>query len=459
MTPRQLPFVLFGATGDLARRMLLPALLSVRERHPEYRLDIVGVAGSRYDDEQFRAYVVEVLTKDRRCSRQDAEAFAATIRYLSGDYHDQALFERLAAIVSPEERPIVYLAIPPNLFEVVVEHLAAAGFAEHARVMVEKPFGRNLADAQRLSGVLARYFLPEQVYRIDHFLGKEAVQNLLVFRFANSILEPLWNRNYVSRIELSMLESFGVEGRGSFYDNVGVIRDVVQNHLLQLLTLLLMEPPLAMSGHDLTDQRTKVLQAIRPIRPDDAVLAQYRGYRLEPGVAEDSTTPTYAAIRLEVNSWRWAGVPVFVRAGKGLRETRTEAVVEFRRPPTLIFGSGESEEHQPEPNAFVFHFKPDGRIELLMQTKVPGPRLISRPTTLTVASSDDSARSDDAYAQLIDDVVRDDHTRFATQESVEAAWRIVEPILDAPAETTYVVGTDGPREASRLLGDVKGWYR
>jgi glucose-6-phosphate 1-dehydrogenase len=458
MTQR-IPFVLFGATGDLARRMLLPALMSVRERHPDYQLEIVGVASRRYDDETFREYVVDVLTKDKRCSREEAAAFAASVGYLSGDYHDPALFDELAKRVLPEQRPIAYLAIPPSLFEVVVEQLARAGFSDNARIMVEKPFGRNLADAQRLSAVLASHFRDDQIFRIDHFLGKEAVQNLLVFRFANSILEPLWNRNYVSRIELNMLEAFGVEGRGAFYDGVGVVRDVVQNHLLQLLTLLLMEPPLAMSGEDLTDQRTKVLQAIRPIRPDDAVLAQYRGYRLEPGVAEESQTPTYAAIRLEVNSWRWAGVPVFVRAGKGLRETRTEAIVEFRRPPTLIFGSGEGEQHQPEPNAFIFHFKPDGRIELLMQTKVPGPRLISRPTMLTVSSSDDSARSDDAYAQLIDDVVRDDHTRFATQASVEAAWRIVDPILEAPAETTYVVGSDGPREADRLVADVHGWYR
>ncbi len=439
--------------------MLLPALVSVRERHDDYVLDILGVASSRYDDEAFRDYVVDTLAKDKRCSREEAQSFASNVRYLAGDYHDATLFDAIAERLGSQDQTIVYLAIPPSLFELVIEQLARVGFSDHARIMVEKPFGRNLADAQRLSKVLLAHFRAEQIFRIDHFLGKEAVQNLLVFRFANSILEPLWNRNYVSRIELNMLAAFGVEGRGAFYDGVGVVRDVVQNHLLQLLTLLLMEPPIAMGGQDVTDQRAKVLQAIQPIHPDNAVLAQYRGYRLEAGVAEDSHTPTYAAVRLEVNSWRWAGVPVFVRAGKGLRETRTEAVVEFRRPPTLIFGTGEGEQHQPEPNAFNFHFKPDGRIELLMQTKVPGPRLQSRPTTLMVASSEDSARSDDAYAQLIDDVVRDDHTRFATQESVEAAWRIVEPILEAPAETTYVVGSEGPREAERLVADVHGWYR
>ncbi|MHB8189279.1 MAG: glucose-6-phosphate dehydrogenase [Ferrimicrobium sp.] len=450
------PFVLFGATGDLARKMLIPALFSFEQKHPECELHVTGVAGSSYSNEQFRSYVREVLSARAGRDPDRVEEFCARIDYLSGNYHETAVFERLRAVVHPKDRPIFYLAIPPTMFEVVVEQLNTAGYAQHGRVMIEKPFGRDLKDAEELSNVLNRVFWDDQIYRIDHFLGKEAVQNLLVFRFANSILEPIWNRNYIARIELTMLESFDVQGRGGFYDSVGVIRDVVQNHLLQLLCLLLMEAPLSMDERSIADERLKVLRAMAPIDPDLAVLAQYDGYEKELGVAEGSGTPTFVALRMAVNSWRWAHVPVFIRAGKALDITCTQAVVEFRQPPTMIFDH-QGTTHQPHPNRLVFRFKPDGRIVLHMQAKAAGSQLVSRSVQLEVASSTETANSDDAYAQLIDDVINEDHSRFATEASVEEAWRIVAPILDRDAHERYTPGSRGPEKADALVDEWRSW--
>ncbi len=453
---QRIPFVLFGATGDLARKMLLPALLSLGRTAKRYRLEVIGVASTKLDDEEFRDYVRTALTKVERFTSAEIDEFIGRLSYISGDYSDANLFSELAKRVSFEERPIFYLAIPPAMFETVVGQLGKAGYADHGRVMVEKPFGRNREEAIELSRVLAGTFRHDQVYRIDHFLGKEAVQNLLVFRFANSILEPLWNRNYISRIELTMSEAFGVEGRGSFYDSVGVIRDVVQNHLLQLLCLLLMEPPNSLEAADIAQERLKVLKAMGSMSPERTVLAQYGGYIDEEGVAPDSTTPTYAAARVDVNSWRWAGVPVYIRAGKGMERTFTQAVVEFRSPPTMIFDSADTA-HQPPPNQIIFHFKPDGLIEFMMQAKVPGPMLRSRQVTLEVASAKDPSRGEDAYAQLIDDVVRDDHSRFATEESVETGWRVVSSLLDRASSATYPIGSKGPESANRLVAEFGGW--
>jgi len=453
---RQCAFVLFGATGDLARRMLLPALVRVGLDHDDYRLKVIGVADTDVSEEEFRGYVAKVLGELGHFSSQVVESFAREVCYVRGDYADPDLYQRLLGHVETEESPVFYLAIPPRFFEVVIGQLESHGFASTGKVIVEKPFGRDLEDARALSRLLTGAFKEEQIFRIDHFLGKEAVQNLLVFRFANSILEPLWNRNYVARIELNMLERFGVEGRGAFYDGVGVVRDVVQNHLLQLLCLLMMEPPVSMSPNAIAEERTKVLTSMEPLAIGDTVLAQYRGYMNEPGVEPGSSTPTFISTRIRVNSWRWAGVPVYIRAGKALAETCTNATVEFRSPPTLIFGALDHQ-HQPEPNRLVFHFKPRDRIDLRMQAKVPGPRLVSEPVSLEVGRSEGDVFGEDPYAQLIDDVIRGDQSRFASEASVEAAWRVVGPLLDQPASILYTAGSAGPKEADTLVADWGGW--
>ncbi|WP_298207419.1 glucose-6-phosphate dehydrogenase [Ferrimicrobium sp.] len=453
---RKIPFVLFGATGDLAKKMLLPALMTIFRDHQDYRLQVVGVADTEHSVESFREYVSTVLVESGHFQDTQIEAFVRDVLYVQGDYGAAELYDELDKAIEADDEPIFYLAIPPRFFEVVVDHLEASGFAATGRVMVEKPFGRDLADARQLSNVLTKAFSEAQIYRIDHFLGKEAVQNLLVFRFANSILEPLWNRNYVSRIELNMLEDFGVEGRGAFYDGVGVLRDVVQNHLLQLLCLLLMEPPLSMSSGAVAAERVKVLSSMEPLSLAESVLAQYRGYMNEPGVTPGSSTPTFVAVRVRLNSWRWAGVPVFIRAGKAVDETRTNAIIEFRSPPTLIFDSNDNH-HQPEPNRLIFEFKPQDLIDLRMQAKVPGPNLRSAPVSLEVGRAGGPVKGEEPYAQLIDDVTRNDQSRFASEESVEAAWRVVSPLLDQPASLLYGAGTGGPREADGLVSEFGGW--
>ncbi|MGC9154145.1 MAG: glucose-6-phosphate dehydrogenase [Ferrimicrobium sp.] len=453
---RKIPFVLFGATGDLAKKMLLPALMTVFRDHQGYRLQVVGVADTEHSVESFREYIAALLIDSGHFDKAQIEEFVADVVYVRGDYGAEDLYEELATVIESDAEPIFYLAIPPRFFEVVVDRLEAAGFAETGRVMVEKPFGRDLADARQLSSVLTKAFSETQIYRIDHFLGKEAVQNLLVFRFANSILEPLWNRNYVSRIELNMLEDFGVEGRGAFYDSVGVLRDVVQNHLLQLLCLLLMEPPLSMSSDAVASERVKVLSSMEPFSLAESVLGQYRGYMNEPGVTPGSSTPTFVAVRVRLNSWRWAGVPVFIRAGKAVDETKTNAIIEFRSPPTLIFDSNDTH-HQPEPNRLIFEFKPQDLIDLRMQAKVPGPNLRSAPVSLEVGRAGGQVKGEEPYAQLIDDVTRNDQSRFASEESVEAAWRVVSPLLDQPASLLYGAGTGGPREADGLVSEFGGW--
>jgi glucose-6-phosphate 1-dehydrogenase len=453
---REIPFVLFGATGDLAKKMLLPALMTIFRDHKDYHLQVVGVADTDYSVDGFREYVSALLIDSGHFEDPQIDAFVREVVYVRGDYGADSLYEELATVIEAEAEPIFYLAIPPRFFEVAVDRLETAGFAQTGRVMVEKPFGRDLTDARQLSNVLTKAFQESQIYRIDHFLGKEAVQNLLVFRFANSILEPLWNRNYVSRIELNMLEDFGVEGRGAFYDSVGVLRDVVQNHLLQLLCLLLMEPPLSMGSEAVALERVKVLASMEPLSLAESVLGQYRGYMNEPGVTPGSSTPTFVAVRVRLNSWRWAGVPVFIRAGKAVDATRTSAIIEFRSPPTMIFDSNDVH-HRPEPNRLIFEFKPDDLIDLRMQAKVPGPNLRSAPVSLEVGRAGGPVKGEEPYAQLIDDVTRNDQSRFASEESVEAAWRVVSPLLDQPASLLYGAGTGGPREADGLVSEFGGW--
>jgi glucose-6-phosphate 1-dehydrogenase len=348
---------------------------------------------------------------------------------------------------------VSYLAIPPGLFDDVVEGLASVGLNHRGRLVLEKPFGRDAQTAGELNDIVHRHFPERRVYRIDHFLGKEAVQNLMIFRFSNTVLEPIWNRHYVRGVQITMAEDFGVEGRGSFYDKVGTLRDVVQNHLLQVLALLAMEPPVSEDPDALRDERAKALRAIVTPTPDDVVRGQYAGFREEPGVAVGSDTETYTAVRLELDSWRWAGVPWIIRAGKGLASTVTEAVVEFARPPRPLFADADC---RPGPNRLTFRTKPDDGISFSMQAKKPGPAMVSRPIELHLEH--DRPRGRDAYDRLIGDALRGDPGLFARQDGVLEAWRVVERVLsDGRPVVPYHRGSWGPPEADALLGSDWRW--
>ncbi len=445
--------ILFGITGNLGRTMLFPALYDLAASG---RLDIpvVGVASSPLDDDGIRQRAREAMAATgREVDPVVLDQLTARLCYVSGDYRDPDLYPRIAERLQQPSLPVAYLAIPPELFAEVVSGLMSVGFDEKGRLVVEKPFGRDFDTAAELNELIHRGFPERRVYRIDHFLGKEAVQNLMVFRFSNTILEPVWNRHYVASVQLTLAEEYGIEGRGNFYDDVGAVRDVVQNHLLQMAALLAMEPPVSDHPDALRDERAKVLRAMRSVDADDLVRGQYDGYRSEPGVAPDSETETYAALRLEIDSWRWAGVPWVIRTGKGLSRTVTEAAVEFHAPPRPLFASPES---VPGPNRLVFRTKPDDQIILSMQARVPGAGLVSGPVELHLQHDRPSGVS--AYTRLLGDALRGDQSLFAREDGVMEAWRVVEPVLDKdlPVEI-YDRGSWGPKEADDLLDPGTDW--
>ena len=448
--------VLFGATGDLARRKLFPSLYQLARRG-RLGMPVVGVARSPLSDGHLVEHVRASLDRaGRLIDEATFRGLARSISYVGGRYEDPSLYDRLAARLTESRRPLFYLAVPPARFSDVISGLARVGLNRTGRVVVEKPFGRDLASARSLNALLREHFRPSAVFRIDHFLGKEPIQNLLVFRFANTLLEPVWNRRYVSNIQITLAESFGVEGRGPFYESVGALRDVVQNHLLQVVTLLAMEPPVSKDADSLHDEKVKVFKASRPLDPADVIRGQYRGYRDEPGVARDSDIETYVAMRLEIASWRWAGVPFFIRAGKALAATTTEAIVEFHSPPRLLFADADCP--PPLPNRMRFRLESDDTILVTMQAKVPGDRLISRPVDFVVSGHHQLGGGPEAYERLIDDALDGDARQFARDDAVEEAWRIVEPILHhASPAYMYEPGTWGPPEADRLVVEHGGW--